>query len=71
VPRQIHILRWELSALLQGSCRPTWIQETLQKGHTLALQLGGTFIVLEGANHGDILPNDRFVYVIDTDTLPE
>jgi hypothetical protein len=41
------------------------------KGHTLAFQLGGNFIVLEGAKPGDILPNDQYVYVVDTDKLPE
>jgi hypothetical protein len=41
------------------------------KGHTLAFQLGGTFIVLEGKKAGDILPNDQFVYVVDTDKLPK
>ncbi|HYO50590.1 MAG TPA: hypothetical protein VEW94_12130, partial [Chloroflexia bacterium] len=41
------------------------------KGHTLAFQLGGNFIVLEGAKDGDILPNDQVVYVVDTDKLPK
>ncbi|HYP41206.1 MAG TPA: hypothetical protein VEX13_12680 [Chloroflexia bacterium] len=41
------------------------------KGHTLAFQLGATFIVLEGAKPGDILPNDQYVYVVDTDKLPK
>jgi hypothetical protein len=40
------------------------------KGHTLAWQTEDTFIEMEGAKPGTILPNDQSVYLVDTDNLP-
>jgi hypothetical protein len=39
------------------------------KGHTLAWQTGGTYVELDGAKLGTVLPNDQFVYLVDTDKL--